>query len=329
MIRHSPCEYYLKYLIAHPKGHTNDDIRRRCRKQQLDCLDDEYLDELRSQLLTPDPFDPFDPHHPVSSRFLLREKIHWLFHPDKAMRQADVILSRPRAKEFVESMLLSGAPTKAIALALLNQHKIEATKAAVDRYKQFYWNVDLCDSVELRAIIALRSDAIAQGLDESNPMKAAQARAMKRAAYSDPRKVAAELPHTPISAAVAQMRMGYYPSRLELALVLEHSRAVAATQSYSALLSGGKDASAQARDFMLTAKLASEVLGMTVRPEDELRDQLSSILLQTDTQQIPTLAQLSEGRHTVDLEPIHAKDDEYDGEEPDRKRGAGGQPTRG
>ena len=46
MIRHSPAELYVKYLVCHPDGYTTDAIRDIVRGQDLDYPSDDYVDRI-------------------------------------------------------------------------------------------------------------------------------------------------------------------------------------------------------------------------------------------------------------------------------------------
>lgn len=315
MIRRSPCEYYLKFLRVHPDKYTNDRIKAVIRRQQLDWIGEEYLEDLRAVCVPPDPFKPNDLTHTKSQRFLIAEGIRYLFHTDQHMRGAQTILQRPKAKEFVESMLLSGAPHSAIAYGLSQQKGIKVGAEAVTRYKHYFFNVDLLDSTEMRAAILLRSDPIAQGLDMHDPENAARAGAIKKAAWSDPRKVASELPSTPMAAMISQIKLGMMPSNLDVAKVLESARAVAALRALELTTNGeARDADKRAVNYMMVARIATEVLENVVKPDELMRQQLSSILLQTEQQPVPSIRELSAGNHTVDMEMREKEEEEYEGE---------------
>lgn len=320
MIRRSPCEYYLKFLAVHPDRYTNDRIKAIIRRQQLDWIGDEYLEDLRAMTVPPEPFKPHDLTHSKSQRFLIREGIRHLFHSDEHMRVAQIILQRPKAKEFVESMLLSGAPPNAIAYGLTQQRNVRATPQGVELYKHYFFNVDLLDSTEMRATILLRSDPIAQGINPNDEEAGARAGAIKKAAWSDPRKVASELPSTPMAAMIAQIKLGMMPNNMDVAKVLESARAVAALRAMELATNGeARDADRRAMNYMMVARIATEVLENVVKPDELMRKQLSSILLQTDQQPVPSIKELSAGNHTVDLE-LREKEEEYASDRRERKQ---------
>jgi hypothetical protein len=45
------------------------------------------------------------------------------------------------------------------------------------------------------------------------------------------------------------------------------------------------------------------VLETIVKPDENMREQLSAIAMKTEEKQVPFLGELSKGRHTVDMQP--------------------------
>ena len=115
MIRHSPCEVYIKYLLSHVGGYGDEDVIQILRLKQLDFIGPSYLQRLRSDLLVPTTFRPHDRRHRPSARFLSTHQLHYLYHPDGAMEIARKVLHNPRAKEAMETMLITADPPALIA----------------------------------------------------------------------------------------------------------------------------------------------------------------------------------------------------------------------
>src|SRR5258706_11783590 len=114
MFLRSPAEFFIKYLLVHPRRYTVEDIQRLLDKVDLPFVSVAYVEGLRERLAPPDPFRPWERLHSSSQRFLSRERLQRLFFRDKAMDRAQRILETPRAKEFAETMLLTRAPPAAI-----------------------------------------------------------------------------------------------------------------------------------------------------------------------------------------------------------------------
>ena len=312
MIRRSPCEYYLKYLVVHPEQYSNDRIREITNELQFDFVGKWYLDRLRATCIPPVPFYPSDPLHVPSQRFLMRERIQNLFLPNEDVRTAFKIVERPRLKEFVEAMVLAGAPDSAIARSLRENRNFPCTIQALERYRHYFWNTELVDSTDMRALLRLRVDAAGSSTD---PEIQAQHGALQRAYYNDPRKVAAELPSTPVAAMFSQMRMGIMPGKLELVKVLEMSQAMSAGRALEAMMVAGPEDSSRAFNYANVLRIVTETLEHVAKPDEELQKTLSAITMKTEEKSVPTLSELTKGRHTAELEPLStSKPEQKDGD---------------
>jgi hypothetical protein len=299
MIRRSPAEYYLKYLVVHSDNYTNDRIKDIIYQLQLDYVGDWYVDQLRATCVPPTPFYPTDKLHAPSQRFLIKEKIQGLFLQDEASSSALKMMEKPRVKEFIEAMVLSGVPNPVIVYSLRTHRNFLCTIAALERYVHYFWNVELVDGVEIRALLKMRVDDVGKN---PNPAIASQMTALSKAYYNDPRKVAADLPSSPLTAIFTQIRLGIMPSQVDLAKVLAMGQVVGSLRSVEAMLTGGPEDSNKALGYMTAAKAAAEMLESVVRPEDELQKKISKLVLKTDATPIPLLSEMSGGNHTVDTE---------------------------
>lgn len=301
MIRRTPVEYFLKFLIVHPDNLSDDDIKEKLAESALDDLGEYYITKLRKKLRPPKPFYPTDKLHFKSQRFLIKEGIQDLFFPDKDTAISFRILELPRIKEFVEAMLIAYAPFEAIALSLTKHRNFRATARSIEIFKFFFWNVDLLDSVQMRALLKLRPGAAAAhpSMDIQR-----QADALKSASWNDPRRSVAEMPFSPLSTVMAQMRMGLMPAEMNLPRVIGRAREMAAMSAYEALCINGVRDHVKARDMAEIVRSFTEVLEVVVKPDENMRDQLARIAMRTDTDKIPFVHELSAGKHTVDMQPI-------------------------
>lgn len=300
MIRHTPCEFYLKYLLIHPDKFTNDAIHERLFELGLDDLGDYYIDRLKKKLHPPSPFYPEDKLHIKSQRFLIKEGVQDLFFPDEHTEVAFKILDKPRVKEFVESMLIAYAPYEAISFSLTHHRRFRASARAIEIYKIYFWNIDLLDSVQIRALIQMRAGAA--GLHANADIQR-QAEPLKRASWNDPRRSAAELPHAPMAAVMAQMRMGIMPANLEMPKALMAARDMAVMTAFEALCMNGPNDHLKVRNLADSVRNMTEVLETVVKPDENMREQLQAIALRTDDRKVPHIHDLSRGQHTVDLSP--------------------------
>lgn len=325
MIRRSPAEVYLKYMLLHPKGFSKRDILEACEYAQLDALGESYLERLRKNLKPPPEFYPFDEFHWPSQRFLLEEGLQPIFLPDKRGRKAFEILRKPRAKEFIEAMALLNAPLPSVARIVTREKGVDCTAEDLTVYQSFFWDLSVVDSTEVRALIKLRvSHTQFSGEDI-----AAQQAALAGAYWGDARKVAADLPSSPWSALVTQMRMGLMPAQVDLGLAAQSAVHVLMAKIMEAACgSGSRDAE---RVVAYTAALRSmrEVQATLSSPEAELRKQMAALSVRTDDGKIPSITEITQGNHTTQMLPSNllqgergsgdeesGDDDEYGDEDP-------------
>lgn len=310
MIRASPAERYLTFLVAHPKGYTNEDIIAMCDETGISTLGNWYLNKLRRDLKLPTPFKPHDHTHKASFRWVCQRRLLKLFQNDRAANQAYAILRQARVKEFVETMILAHAPYDGIA-AMLQRRGFKTSVAGISAYKFYFWDVDLLSSGDLRALLHFETT---RTLTNPDPEIRAQSESIKKSFYNDPKRAAAELPFTPAAAMIAQMRLGSMPSVIDVARILDGARSVAAMRAFEAAYLNGPNDSMKFSDYTAGVERITKSLRDLVNPDDELREQLAAISLKTDTAQLPTLATLTAGKHTVDFLPAKVNDGSLDGD---------------
>jgi len=320
----SPAEFYYKFLLVHPDGHDNFALKALIAERGIDWISNEYVNRLRCRMRLPVPFFPKDPSHQPSTTFLLAERISHLFQPDNEMKAALALLEVPRAREFVETMLLSHAPLEAIAKAV-TRYGCQCTRRVIERYAHHFWNVDLLDSTQMKVFLNWRFEHSADSLPEALPegckvgdeqweqhqerahervrAEMALATVRKKASYQDPRKLAAELPFSPFAALLVQMRMGMMPDRIDVATRMVATRDMATMRALESLHATGPGDAGRAFNYAMTAKIMNELLETVQKPDEQLREQLSAIALRTDDRPVPSIHQLSGGRHTVDMQP--------------------------
>lgn len=311
----SPAELYIKYLICHPDKYNDGVIRGYLDEYNIFDLGEDYLKEIRARLVIPENFKPQSKTHAKSHRFILAENIYSLFHPTPDTKMALRFLERPRVKEFVETMLLSHAPSLAIA-ERVRAMGTNATALAIEEYQKYFWNTKLLTATEFRVLLSMEFD---QSIDEEkdNSHVKAKKRALKKAGYLDSRKLAAELPNSPITALMAQMRMGVMPNKLELGAIIQTAQAMGSLKVLEAVMFGSPSDSSRALNYSMVVKNMTEVLESVVRPDEHLRDQLNAIALKTETSKLPSIHELSGGKHTADLLPTQAKE-KYEPVEPEQ-----------
>lgn len=309
----SPAEFYIKYLICHPDGFNDLVIKTALDELGIAYISDEYLASLRARCVPPNPFRPNDKLHKKSHRFLIAENIVSLFMQTPDTKLAFKILEKPRVKEFVESSILSHAPSIAIAFKVTT-YGMRCGAGVIDEYKKYFWNIDLLSATQMRTLINMELDQNVGDNDSAHVRD--RKKALKRASYLDPRRLAAELPYSPITALMAQMRMGVMPSRPELGKILQMAQAMAGLKVLEATLGSGLHDSQTALNFSGVVKNMTEALESVVRPDEHLREQLQAIALRTESAPVPSIHQLSGGQHTVDLQPLVEAPNERSVEDP-------------
>lgn len=298
MIRRSPCEYYIKYLLVHPDGYGDAEIDDLLRTQQLDNIGAEYTERLRNSCSPPVPFYPHDELHFSSQRFLIREGIRGLYITDDHVECAMNLLQTPRAKEFIETSLICRSPAVWISAVLTRKMGVPSTSAAIEIYKHFFFNVDLVDSHELKTIIRQRVELI----EAYDPHQQTLRTIAWKTGYTDPRRLSAEVSITPLAGMMNEVRLGLMPTNVELSKVASAARLVATMGCLEGLMRGERPD--RCRDLAQTAKLMHEILETVGDPESELQASLQSLALQTEAEPIPQIHQLTAGQHTVDIQPI-------------------------
>lgn len=302
----SPAEYYIKYLLVHPDQYDTPTIKERLLDEGLDFLHESYVEKLRLSLKPPKPFYPMEAGHLASSRFILKHRMNSLFQRTVPMKMALQVLETPRAKEFVESMLLVQVPMTAIAVFVSKHHRLHCTVEALELYRHYFWNIDLLDSSQMRVLLQLRTELA----EESTPYLKGRKKLLQNAYYKDARKVAADLPYSPTTATLAQMRLGIKPGKFDLALRMMEARDSAIMRVVESIQQDGPMDSQKTLNYANTSRVLEELLQMVVRPEDGMREQLRSIALRTETRMLPYVHELSGGNHTVDISPL--KDPNHD-----------------
>lgn len=297
MIRRSPAELYIKYLLCHPDGYPLQVVKDIVVGQDLDYPSDVYTQGIRRKLRVPVPFYPTNTTHVRSQRFLRAERLVGFYHPDKPAKEAHRLLQTSRAKETIETMTISGDGYQLIAHRL-RRLGVPATAEGVQRYCKYYWDLSLVDSVETNALLRLRVERVTdpsslgaqQTLDQS-----LQHMVLTKARYQDPRRFAAEMPNSPMAGLMHQLRLGLMPMQIELGRLLAATRMAAICRANEVIYASSPTDAARGRDFMLMAKLATDLIADIGTPDIELQRDLQQLLLETEEGQVPHIRALTEG----------------------------------
>lgn len=317
MIRRSPCELFLKYLLI--DGNDNPTISQQCLLNQLDVVGDWYLEDLRAKIKYPTPFYKRDPRHQPTTKFLLAEGVYYFYYPDADMKQAIAAVSKPRVKEFLETALLTGAPNRSTAKRCNELYGVQYSPRVIELYKKHFFDFDLVDSTELTALLFERSNRLER---HPNTEIAAQKFSYQKAYYNDARVLAAQMPRTPAAAVLAQIRMGILPTNIDEEKLLETAKITALARLVEIHLTGGRDLE-RVGEVTRSIEKIDELLKNKGTNDTRLREQLKAVMVKGDTKPVPTLAQLTEGTnddYTIEVIPavrrpgdiqIEVDDDEF------------------
>jgi hypothetical protein len=310
MVRRSPAEQYIKYLIVHPDGYTNDHIQWILFEDKLDFIGNWYVNKLRERTLAPLPFYPKDLAHRPSQKFLHTECLFDFFHPDPIAKRAYDITRMARVKEIVESFLIGHMPYAGISEMCADACNFPCSPYVIQKYKHMFWNVDLLDSTEVRELFVLRKKTIANHPDpEIREMVLSEANFQK-----DARKIAADMPFTPMASAVVMMQFGAVPANLDHMKMAEQCSEMSWNRLYRAVVADGKGDAFRGRNYAGIIRDLHEVSRDLVKPEEQLHSKLAMIAIKTDRLDMKTLAEKTGGDHTVDMMPEREKDELPDDE---------------
>lgn len=303
VIRRSPCEQYIKFLLVHPDHYTTAMIREIVLTKGLDYIGDIYAKRLLTQMRVPDPFKPLNKLHANSQNFIMREGLAGFFYPTAPDNLAAQLLENAKAKELIETLTLAGEKPAFIVAYLERKDGIRATSEALRRYCKYYWNLKLLDQTELRGLIRMRADVIITLGKEPDADEHAQFSVMKSAQYRDPRRLVVESPITPVAAMLNRMRLGIMPSQLELSRMASAARVAATARTLESLLNDAPNSATNARDYSQVSSSMTELIQALGSPDAELQKELQQLQLATDHSELPHIAELSDGHHTTDLNP--------------------------
>lgn len=300
MIRRSPAENYFRYLVAHPSCYENKYIEDIAAELKLDYLGDWYIQWLRDRIVPPKPFYPENETHTESFRFMKREGLLKAFQPDRYYKEALRILARPRWRELVESMILSGAPNDVVAHAVRVRMKESMAETSIKIYKHFFWNIDLLESIEMRALLELRHSGL---LAKTGDTEQKQHLALRAFRHTDPRVVAARLPASPLAGLVAQMELGVMPRKVDMGEVVTRTMEAALLRTFASVHSGGPMNAQMGQGYAVIADIMGRLKQTVVNPEDALREDLKKIGVATTPHKVPTVHQLTGGNYTTNVHP--------------------------
>jgi hypothetical protein len=266
---------------------------------RLDFIGMPYMERLRATCVPPNPFYPEKPAHIPSTRFLIREKIESIFRPnDQHMATAVRLVDNPRAKELIESMVITRSSAVWICTAL-RRIGVDASTESIERYQHYYFNINLIDRDDLETLMLSRGEEETKDRDEQRLNYNYQ-----RILKTTRRVQSARMAVTPLAGMMNLMRDGLMPSGVEVSRIAAATRTAAIVKTNDCL---HQDTPERGRDFAYIAKMMSEVVQEVGDVEDDLQEGLTKLILKTDNQPTPHIRELTDGSHTLQLEPIEAE----------------------
>lgn len=300
MIRRSPCEYYIKYLMFLPEKLTDADIVRTLREHHLDYPGASYLRRLRASLDIPPIFRPRRASDIESYRFLQKHKVHRMFFPDKDMEITLQCLDTPQAKEILEAMLLADED-RATILHRMEGFGYRVTAQSLAYYQHFFFNLLLVDATEMRALLQLRIEDMTLG--EDDPETLLRYKALKQASFQDPRTIAAHSINKYIASTRLQIRHGLEPTRLDFQRLADYARHIATVGAIEEGERRGVHGGQNMRDFATVASIFNDILKEQGGGHDTVHKAMVTIA--HDNKPLRSLQEVTGGNYTeaVTIQP--------------------------
>lgn len=142
-----PAEAFIKYLLIREPGITDAIILKTLADWSiLAPIREErevYIGFLRQDIDPPEGFNAADRTHRPSMQFLRRQGVYELFFATPAVEEAWDILAHPEKRQVVEQILMARLHLNQAALKVNKTKNWHLSAAGIEKYKQFFWNVDL------------------------------------------------------------------------------------------------------------------------------------------------------------------------------------------
>jgi hypothetical protein len=297
---------WLRCLLL--QGHANGAIRTLLANDDLPPSSDAALNVLRSSLIPPKGFQPTSTTHTASVEYVRQLGLEPVFRQTPEMQQALVLLRTPRARELVESAMLIGVPGPAIVQVLATHLRMNITVAALEMYAATFFDTATLTRAQLRLVVQARvrqSVVRVAGGDEDGP-------AARRAIAADGRMLAVSMSKSPLGLDVLLLAAGLSPGRRELSRALVELENVTTTCVASALLRGGRDDDKRALGFTNVLRGLREIHTGASSPQDELAAKMRQFRLKTETQKMPSVADLQARGDDVTTDVVPAIDPRTD-----------------
>ena len=280
-----PSHRLFKFLVVHENAYDNEAIMALAARYDRFCPGPGYLDGLREELKPPKPFRPKSKRHKASRAFLREHRLGPFFDDSKDSNVAWHILDEPRLRETCEVNITVGTPWKSSTFALKSRYGFECSEGAVKHFAHMFFDPLLVSVAELRSIMYMQAEQ--------------QKERTGMPTHMDPRLTASQLPRTPLAIVLASIRMGIpIPKGMDFVKALKSARDAAALRFLEATLVAGPRSARQAADWAAAIRVVNEVLDQSTQPDDELRQALQRIKLETTKLETRTIDEITGGNYS-------------------------------
>lgn len=139
-----PAFFFIKYLILALPDSSVEIVNDNLLLNGLSTAMPEIIERARAEVDSqPADFRPWDKSHNPTRKWLQKHKVETLVMQDDYVRQIDeLIIAKPRDREVLERLLLSGMGPKEVCyrLSTMDIHIPDPTIAA---YRHYFWNTDI------------------------------------------------------------------------------------------------------------------------------------------------------------------------------------------
>lgn len=146
MIRH-PSENFIKYLMTSGHQQSGDDawVTWMITNLGYPAPQADYLQWVRTDLSTkvPADFDPNNRYHRSSRQFMKEEGITGIHLRDRAVGEANTIVTNLRPRFIIEQLLLGRLEPKDVAKKVNTKLATFYTSEGIDAYRHYYWQVGI------------------------------------------------------------------------------------------------------------------------------------------------------------------------------------------
>lgn len=267
-----PARYWISFLLSRCE-HSFDEIKAMCQMIQLGAVTNEYLSQLRDQLLTdmPVPFRGTNLAHRPSVVFVRRHQIYEAWSRPPEMVEAIDLLGEPRRRALLETFMLSPL-TPEQALTRINRGADKPISLEAYRlFQHYFWNASLLNGEEWGDYIRRRRVAHEEWLQLA--VKAQGPSGVQLLLW---KTGMGAVRHIDAGKLFTHLRNIAYFKALEL----EHEPA-------------SKDHSTAFRNYVLSAKMAQEEATASATAMTDVLDSFRAFQLQTAEQPVTTVDALS------------------------------------